>query len=69
MTGGLFRREKSLSELEEETEHLEAENKKEGLVVSLARKRLMTSELKKRGLTPGHFSGNWSRIWQFLKEH
>lgn len=65
----IFQQRKSLAELEEETEELEALNKKAGMELSLAEKRRATFELKKRGLEPKHFGFNWQAIWQWLKTH
>ena len=68
---GFFRPKKTLSELEEDTEQLEAENKKTGMELSIAQKRRAIVELKQRGLTPRHFGfpTDWNRIWQWLKTH
>ena len=70
-----FSREKSLTELEEETELLEAKDKKAHVEYSLAQKKNAILELKSRGLEPKHFgkegSGGWDfgRIIQWLKTH
>lgn len=67
---GFFRREKSLAEIEEETERLEAESKKASLEFSVAEKRAMAERLRKEyGLTPKHFGLDWKRIWQWIKTH
>ena len=47
--------EKTLAEIEEETEKTQAENELAGTQLSLAQKRVAIAELKKRGLTPKHF--------------
>lgn len=65
----LFGRSKSLAEIQEETEHKQAENELAGTELSIAQKRVAIAELKKRGLTPSNFLGNWSRIIQWLKTH
>jgi len=62
MVGGLFKKEKSLAELEEEDEKLEVE-------LSVTQKRQAIAELKKRGLTPKHFSFDFKRIINWLKTH
>lgn len=67
--GGIFQREKSLSEIEEETEQLEAENKRANQELSLAEKKVAIAQLKERGLTPKHFSFNWAAIKNWLKTH
>ena len=72
----LFKREQSLSEIEEETERaeaegrkFEAEDRKAGSQLSIAQRRAATVELGKRGLSPRHFSFNFKKIIQFLKTH
>lgn len=65
---------KSTQEIEEETEHLEAEDRKASIELSLTEKRLATKMLKERGLQPSNFgntsdSGTWSRISNWLKTH
>lgn len=69
MVMGLFRKEKSLSEIEDENEKLQAENEKAGTELSLAQKRAAIAELKKRGLSPKHFGFDFGRIWAWLKSH
>lgn len=69
MVQNLFRREKSLSEIEEESEKARAEDELAGTQLSLAQKRQAIAELKARGLKPSNFSNNWSRIVQWLKTH
>ena len=69
MMNRIFRKEKTLAELEEETEHKEAENKLAGLEYSLAQKKQMAAELKERGLTPKHFGFDWNKIYQWIKSH
>jgi len=64
--GGLFKREKSISELEEETELAEAEDKKVGVELSIAQKRQAIARLKERGLTPKHFGFDWNAIKKFV---
>lgn len=59
----------SLVELEEETEHLEAENKKTSVELSVAQKREAIARLKERGLAPKHFGFDFKRIVSWLKEH
>ena len=68
---GFFKPKQSLSELEEDTEQLQAEDAKIGVELNIARKRRMISELKKRGLKPSHFGVpiDWRRIWQWLRTH
>lgn len=67
-------KQKSLSEIEEETEKLEGEDRKAGVELSIAQKKVAISELKKRGLTAKHFGdtalgSTWNRIWSWLKTH
>lgn len=69
MVQNIFKKEKSLSEIEEESEKVRAEDELEGVKLSLAQKRLAAQELKARGLKPSNFGGNWSRIVQWLKTH
>lgn len=74
MTPNPFKKQKSLAELEEESERLEGEDKNLGVELSIAQKRVAIVELKKRGLTPKHFGdtavgATWSRIWSWLKTH
>ena len=65
----IFKKEKSIAELEEETERLEAQNKNKGVELSIAQKRQAIAELKEHGLAPKHFQFDWSRIVAFLKTH
>ena len=69
MVGGMFRREKSMSELEDETERLEVENKKVGAELSLAEKKKAIADLKERGLTPKHFAFDWQKIKEWIRTH
>ena len=62
MVGGIFKRQKSLSELEEETERLEVEDQKTSHELSLAQKRYAIAVLKKRGLRPKHFGFDFKKI-------
>jgi len=69
-----FKQKKSLAELEEETEQLEAEDKRVGKELSIVQKRQAIAELKARGLQPKHFgdtssSFTWKKIWHWLKTH
>lgn len=61
------KKEVTLAEIEEETEKKQAENELAGTEVSLAQKRVAIAELKKKGLSPKHFGGDWGRIWAWLK--
>lgn len=74
MTMNPFRKEKSLSELEEENERLEGEDRNLGTQLSIAQKKMAIAELKKRGLSPKHFGdtalgSTWKRIISWLKTH
>ncbi len=69
MVGGLFKQEKSLSELEEETEKKEAENRLAATEVSLAEKKVMIAQLKEKGLSPKFFNFDWARIKSWLRGH
>lgn len=67
MVMDLFKRKKSLGELEEEGERLEAE-------VSVEQKKVLLAELKKRGLQAKHFGdtsqpSTWQKIKTFLKNN
>lgn len=64
-----LRKSKSLAEIEEETEHKQAENELKGTELSIEQKKTAIAELKKRGLTPAHFAQNFSRIIQWLRTH
>ena len=63
----VFRRGKTLIELEDETEHLETEDKRLDAEMSIAQKRVAIAQLRKRGLKPSHFNFEWRRIWSWLK--
>lgn len=65
----IFKREKSLSELEDETERLEGEDKRLDAELSVAQKRFAIAKLKERGLSPKHFNFDFKKIWQWLKTH
>ena len=69
MTFNPFSRQKTASEMEEESERLGAEDERLGTQLSIAQKRVAIAELKKRGLTPKHFSFDWTKIVQWLKTH
>lgn len=65
---------KSAQEIDEETERLEAEDRKAGVELSLAEKRAAAKMLSERGLSPSHFGntgeeGTWQRILKWLKTH
>ena len=65
---------KSTQEIEEETEHLEAEERQAGVELSLTQKRLAAKMLKERGLQPSNFgntgdANTWAKIIQWLKSH
>lgn len=64
----LFNRPKTISEIEEETEQKEAENKLVDNELSLAQKRVAIAQLKERGLSPKHFP-DWDSIIKWLKTH
>ncbi len=63
------KKEKSLSEIEEDTEKAQAENDLAGAQLSLAQKKEAIRQLKERGLTPKHFGMDFAKIIKFLKEH
>jgi len=74
MVQKLFKREKSLNELEEETERLEVEERKATLEYSIAQKKAMANELNERGLKPSHFgdtkeTDTWTKIRKWLATH
>jgi hypothetical protein len=71
MVMNLFKKKdtKSLAEIEEEQEKLEAEDEKLGTEVSIAKKRAIIAELKKRGLEPKHFGFDFSKAIKWLKSH
>jgi hypothetical protein len=51
-------KQKSIDELEEETENLEAANREKDQELSYEQKKLAIAELKARGLKVSQFSGN-----------
>ena len=70
----LLSKPKTAQEIEEESELLEAEDRKAGLELSITQKRQATAMLKQRGLSINHFGGaqdesSWSRAVQWLKTH
>jgi len=70
----VFRPKKSITELEQETERLEVEDRKSELEYSIAERKAMIAKLKDRGLTPKHFGdtsqgSTWKNIWNWLKTH
>ncbi len=62
-----FKRIPSLSEIEEETERKQAENELVGTELSIAQKRALIAELKKRGLSAKHFGFDYGKIIKWLK--
>ena len=64
-----FKQPKSLSEVEQDTEKLSAENENLGTQLSIAQKKVAIAKLKQAGLTPKHFNFDWSKILQWLKTH
>lgn len=58
----LFRRQKSIDELQ-------AENDKVDLELSLAQKQAAIQKLKQAGLTPKDFGGRWKEIAAWLRNH
>jgi hypothetical protein len=64
-----FRKVKSLAELEDETDKLEAEDENLGRELSITQKRVAIAQLKKRGLAPKHFGFDYKKIWQWLRSH
>ena len=60
---------KTIDELEEETEGLEAENRKADQELTLAQKREATARLKEKGLSPSHFNFSWPAIIKWIKSH
>ncbi len=65
----LFAHKPSLTELEEDEERLEGEDRNLGTQLSIAQKRAAIKRLKERGLSPKHFSSDWGRIISWLKSH
>lgn len=59
---------KSVSELEEETEEKEAENRYADQELSLAQKKAAIARLKESGLSPSHFP-SWKAIINWIKAH
>ena len=66
-----FKREKTLSELEEDTERLEGQDRHINAQLSIEQKRAAIAQLKQRGVSPKHFGvpTNWKKILQWLKTH
>ncbi len=69
MTFNPFRREKSLSEVEEDTQRLGAQDERLGTELSIAQKKVAIAKLKESGLTPKHFNFDYQKIIQWLKTH
>jgi len=65
----LFQREKSLAELEEDSERGRAEDELLGTKLSIAQKREAIRQLKERGLTAKHFGFDFGKIIKWLKSH
>lgn len=65
----LFKREKTLAEIEEDTEKAEAEERLTEKELSITQKKEAIARLKERGLTPKHFENNWQKIINWLKTH
>lgn len=64
----------SPQEIEEETERLEAEDRKAGVELSLEQKRVAAKMLRERGVSINHFGsasdeGAWAKAVRWLKEH
>lgn len=64
-----FKPKKSIDELEEETERLDAEDREVEKELSIAEKRVAIARLKESGLTPGHFNFDWKKILAWIKAH
>lgn len=62
-------RDKSISEIEEDTEKKEVELRNANVELTLAEKRQAILRLKEQGLKPSSFGWDWSRIKKFIKEH
>lgn len=69
MVSEFFKRPKTVTELEEENERLELEEKKANLQFSIAQKKAMSKQLQERGLTAKHFGFDWGKIYNWLKTH
>ncbi|KKN79345.1 hypothetical protein LCGC14_0341270 [marine sediment metagenome] len=65
----LFKKEKSLNEMEEDTERLESEDKRLDAELSISQKRVAIAKLRERGLKPKHFNFDFKKIIKFLKSH
>lgn len=65
----LSKKEKTISEIEEETEKAQAENKKLDVELSIAQKQAAMQRLKEKGLSPKDFGNRWSRIINWLRTH
>lgn len=71
---GIMKKQKTTQEIEEETERLEAEDRKAGIELSIAQKRQAAALLKQRGLSINHFGGagdesSWQKALHWLKTH
>jgi hypothetical protein len=64
-----LKQKRTIDEVEEETEELEAQNREAEQELSLAQKKVAIAKLKERGLTPSHFSFDWRKIRDWLKTH
>ena len=69
MTFLFNKRQKSLSEIEESSDKLNAEDEQLGTQLSIAQKRAAIAKLKERGLTPKHFNFDYKKIIQWIRTH
>jgi hypothetical protein len=60
---------KSIEEVEQETEELEANNRNAEVELSYVQKKAAIARLKESGLTPKHFDFSWPRILAWIKSH
>ncbi len=65
---GFGEKQKTIDELEEETENLEAQNRRADGEMTLLQKKVAIARLKEQGLSPKHFP-DWASIKQWLKTH
>jgi hypothetical protein len=65
---GFNSKKKTLSELQEENEQLQEENKNADLVLSIEQKKIAQQKLKENGLKTSNF-GSVRQLWNWVKSH
>lgn len=62
-------KEKTISEIEEDTEKKEVELRNANVELTLEEKKAAIARLKQSGLKPSNFAFDWGRIKQWIKSH